>query len=332
MDARDGAKTRLDLAKDAALRVIDDLPPNSTVQVVTCTDRAVAAGPKSPRNLDQAKLLIQNLQATQQSTDFLGGTDAKPSPRSSRAEGAAKEVYLFSDMQRGGWERQSSAIRAKCEEIKAQGTLFLVRCGTAAGPQRGHRRSQAAVGHPAHRQHGCRSRCIVKNTGTEPVNGLTVTLKVDGQPLDKDAQPIEKLGPGETKPVTLTGKIDQAGWRVLTAEVKPDQLDDDNKFDQVILVRDKVRVLDRRRLAERPRPGEGRQLLPRPRPVAGAGRVQVPVPRPADGREGRGRRARPARRQGSLHPGELPRSAGRGRCRPTSCSGSASSSRKGTAC
>jgi hypothetical protein len=83
---------------------------------------------------------------------------------------------------------------------------------------------------------------LVKNTGTEPVTGLTVTLKVDGQPLDKDAQPIEKLGPGETRPVTLTGKIDQAGWRVLTAEVKPDQLDDDNKFDKVILVREKVRV------------------------------------------------------------------------------------------
>jgi len=84
---------------------------------------------------------------------------------------------------------------------------------------------------------------IVKNTSSEPVTGLTVTLKVDGQPLDKDAQPIEKLGPGETKPVTLTGKIDQAGWRVLTAEVKPDQLDDDNKLDRVILVREKVRVL-----------------------------------------------------------------------------------------
>src|SRR5437764_7363482 len=49
MNAREGQKTRLELAKEAALKVIDDLPPNSTVQVVTCTDRAVAAGPKSPR-------------------------------------------------------------------------------------------------------------------------------------------------------------------------------------------------------------------------------------------------------------------------------------------
>jgi len=241
MNAREGAKTRLDLAKESALKVIDDLPPNSTVQVITCTDRAAAVGPKSPRNLDQAKLLVQNLQATQQSTDFLGGlTEAVAA--FSRAEGAAKEVYLFSDMQRGGWERQSSAVRVKCEEIKAQGTLFLVRCGSQ--PVRNvavvDLKPQTDIPHTGSRMP---FTVIVKNTGTEPVTGLTVTLKVDGQPLDKDAQPIEKLGPGETKPVTLTGKIDQAGWRVLTAEVKPDQLDDDNKFDRVILVREKVRVL-----------------------------------------------------------------------------------------
>jgi hypothetical protein len=241
MNAREGAKTRLDIAKESALRVIDDLPPNSTVQVVTCTDRAVAAGPKSPRNLDQARLLIQNLQATQQSTDYLAGLTEATSALS-RAEGAAKEVYLFSDMQRGGWERQSSAIRVKCEEIKSQGTLFLVRCGEQ--PVRNVAivdvRPQSDIPHTGVRMP---FTVIVKNTGTLPAESLTVTLKVDGQPLDKDAQPIEKIGPGETKPVTLTGKIDQAGWRVLTAEVKSDQLDDDNKFDKVVLVREKVRVL-----------------------------------------------------------------------------------------
>jgi hypothetical protein len=241
MNAREGAKTRLDIAKESALKVIDDLPPNSTVQVITCTDRAVAAGPKSPRNLDQAKLLIQNLQGTQQSTDYLPGL-SEAVAAFSRAEGAAKEVYLFSDMQRGGWERQSSAVRAKCEEIKEQGTLFLVRCGNQ--PVRNvaivDLRPQSDIPHTGARMP---FTVIVKNTGTETVTGLTVTLKVDGQPLDKDAQPIEKLGPGETKPVTLTGKIDKPGWRVLTAEVRPDQLDDDNKYDKVILVREKVRVL-----------------------------------------------------------------------------------------
>ncbi|WP_020473761.1 BatA domain-containing protein [Zavarzinella formosa] len=233
--------TRLEMAKQAALKVTDDLPPNSTVQVITTTDRAVAAGPKSPRNLDQAKLLIQNLKSTAQSTDYLAGFTEAVSAFA-RAEGNAKEAYLFSDMSRGGWERQSAAIRAKCEELKAIGTLYLVRCGGQSIKNVSilDLRPQTDIPHTGSRMP---FTVIVKNTSSETVNGLTVTLKVDGKPLDKDAQPIEKLGPGETKPVTLTGKIDEAGWRVLTAEVKSDQLADDNTLDRVILVREKVRVL-----------------------------------------------------------------------------------------
>src|SRR5262249_60413933 len=100
-------------------------------QIITCTDRAVAAGPKSPRNLDQAKLLIKNLQATQQSTDYWPGL-AEAVAAFGRAEGAAKEGYLFSDMQRGGGGRQSSALPAKGGESRAQGALVLVRRGGPA--------------------------------------------------------------------------------------------------------------------------------------------------------------------------------------------------------
>jgi hypothetical protein len=241
MNVRHGSKTRLEQAKEAALKVIDDLPANSTVQVITCSDRAQAIGPRSPRNLDQARQLVSKIEANQQSTDYLAGLTEAMSALS-RAEGAAKEVYLFSDMQRGGWERESSAVRAKCEEIKGQGTLYLVRCGD----KQVHNVSildlkpQADIPHTGSR---LPFTVLVKNTGTETVSGLTVTLNVDGQPLDKDAQPIDQIAPGETVPVTLTGKIEEAGWRVLTAEVKSDQLEDDNRFNRIFLIREKVRVL-----------------------------------------------------------------------------------------
>lgn len=233
--------TRLEMAKQAALKVIDDLPPNSTVQVITMTDKAVAAGPKSPRNLDQAKLLIQNLKPTAQSTDYLAGFTEAVSALE-RAEGNAKEVYLFSDMSRGGWEKQSAAIRAKAEEIKAIGSLYLIRCGQQSikNVTIMDIRPQNDIPHTGAR---LPFTVIVKNTSSETVSGLAVTLKVDGKLLDQDAQPIEKLGPGETKPVTLTGKIDEAGWRVLTAEIKSDQLPDDNKMDRLFLIREKVRIL-----------------------------------------------------------------------------------------
>src|SRR4029079_15409592 len=134
-----------------------------------------------------------------------------------------KEVYLFSDLQRGGWEREPSTVRLKCDEIRAQGALFLVRCGTQAVRNVAvvDLKPQTDIPHTGSRMP---FTVLVKNTGTEPVTGQTVTLKVDGQPLDKDAQPIEKIPPGETKPVTLTGKIDQAGWRVAAGEAQAQQL------------------------------------------------------------------------------------------------------------
>ena len=209
MNAREGQKTRLEIAKESALKVIDDLPPNSTVQVVTCTDRAVAAGPKSPRNLDQAKLLIQNLQVTQQSTDFLGGLSEAVAALG-RAEGAAKEVYLFSDMQRGGWERQSSAIRVKCEEIRAQGTLFLVRCGG----QPIHNvavvdlKPQSDIPHTGARMP---FTVLVKNTGTEPVTSLTVTLNVDGKPARQGCA-ANRESSAPARPSPLPSRARSISW------------------------------------------------------------------------------------------------------------------------
>src|SRR3954469_10586469 len=41
MAAKDGDKTRLERAKEAALAVIETLPDKSSVQVVACSDRAV---------------------------------------------------------------------------------------------------------------------------------------------------------------------------------------------------------------------------------------------------------------------------------------------------
>src|SRR5262249_47633362 len=49
--------------------------------------------------------------------------------------------------------------------------------------------------------------------------------------------------PGQLQPVILTGKLERAGWSVLTARVKSDDLEADNRFDRVIRIRDRVSVL-----------------------------------------------------------------------------------------
>ena len=55
MAAKDGEKTRFDRAKDAALGVIDNLPSNSTVRVISCAGGQATRADFTPTNLDQAR-------------------------------------------------------------------------------------------------------------------------------------------------------------------------------------------------------------------------------------------------------------------------------------
>src|SRR5206468_670470 len=99
MGARDGEKTRIERARDAALAVLDTLPANSSVQVFTCSDRAALVGPQQKFNLDQARHLVANIQVTSLSSDLLPGlTDALTAAKGGTAP--AKEIYVFTDLQK----------------------------------------------------------------------------------------------------------------------------------------------------------------------------------------------------------------------------------------
>ena len=102
----DGGVTCFDRARAAALAVLANLPAHSTVHVYASADRASLLGPRTPSHLDQARELIETMSLSSLGTDFLPAVTAAsetlehgPSPN--------KELYLFSDMQRRGWEAQS---------------------------------------------------------------------------------------------------------------------------------------------------------------------------------------------------------------------------------
>jgi hypothetical protein len=241
MGAREGKQTRLDLAKSAALAVLDHLPAHSTVQVVTCADRAALLGPREPGNLDQARQLIADLELTHLATDLAPGA-AEAVAALARGSSPNKELYVFSDMQRLGWEQNGGPLGKTLKDVSAKGTVYLVRCGTQAprnaavvgiAPQSGVPRPGERVGFAV----------LVRNTGAVAVKNLTVTLGMDGEPGRPEQQPIASLGPGETRAVTLAAKLGKAGLHVLTAAVQHDDLDADNRLSQVIEVRDQVRVL-----------------------------------------------------------------------------------------
>ncbi|MBX9623966.1 MAG: BatA domain-containing protein [Gemmataceae bacterium] len=243
MAAREGDRTRLDLAKEAALGVLDSLPPNSSVQMIACADRVEKLGPQSRFNLDQARQLIPTVEPTSLATDFLPGlTAALDAAETGTAP--VKEIYLFTDLQKAGFERQQGAIRDACDRIKTRANLVLVRCGKADRKLANVAVTDVqAVGTIPHTKTRVPFVVSLKNTGTDPVKGIKVGLELDGRAVERDVVQVEQIDPGQVVPVTLTGTLDEPGLRVLTVRVTGDALPGDNRLDRLILVRDVIRVL-----------------------------------------------------------------------------------------
>src|SRR5262249_36024336 len=129
MDAREGPLTRLQRARDAAAAVLDHLPPHSTVQMIACADRSTLLGPRAPADFDQAKQLLADLPVSHLATDLL------PAAREAaavfgRSHAGNKELYLFSDMQKLGWDQQAAALTEAIQSIHKQAAVYLVHCGT----------------------------------------------------------------------------------------------------------------------------------------------------------------------------------------------------------
>jgi hypothetical protein len=241
MGAREGSETRLEQARAAALRILDQLPPHSTCQVVTCADRADLLGPAASSNLDQARDLINKIELSHLATDFLPGVKESAAALR-RGQSPNKELYLFSDMQKLGWDQQAEPLVEALKEAHDKAAIYLVRCGTRApanaaivgiAPQSGVPRPGERVGFAV----------LVRNTGTQSMRDVEVALTVDGKDKEKESQSLARIDPGETRAVTLTGKMGEAGPCVVTAAIKHDDLEGDNRFDQVIQVREYVRVL-----------------------------------------------------------------------------------------
>lgn len=247
MGASDGAISVLERAKAAAAEIIDNLPPHSTVQIIASSDRAAVVGPRSPSNLEDGRKIVQEgIEISSLATDlFPAIREAKAVLE--RGQLPNKELYLFSDMQKLGWEQQSAGLLSELKEIKNGAGIYLVRCGNRTPknaaivgitPQAGIPRPGERIGFAV----------LVRNTGTEELHDLVISLTGDASVKGEDkerteTQTIGSLKPGETRPVTLSAKFEKAGPRVLTARIKHDDLPGDNRYDQVIPVRDTVNVL-----------------------------------------------------------------------------------------
>src|SRR5262249_5994087 len=164
-----------------------------------------------------------------------------------------KELYVFSDMQKSGWEQPAAA--ATLRDLSRKAAVYLVRCGKTMPrnaavadivPQAGVPRPGERVGFAV----------LVRNTGTQPLRDLKVTLQPDRPPTDRDDDPPPRSAParggvrpspppapGARRPAPLTALCPKAGLPTPPPPVAADALAADNRLDRIVEVRDRVRVL-----------------------------------------------------------------------------------------
>ena len=234
--------TRLEQARQAALRILDALPSQSTVHILQTGQHVIDLGPASPTNRDQARFVIQRIEqsheaihllpALQQAAEVLG-----------RGALANKEVYLFSDMQRSDWNLDSADLQNAWATLQQLGEVILVQTEHDAQPTNAalvNLRPQVALPLPGDR---VPFLVEVRNTCATTLSGLTVSLRSSDGERDSDTQAVPPLKPGETASLTLTTRLEKRGRNVVTAELQGDQLTIDNRLDAIIETRDRLNIL-----------------------------------------------------------------------------------------
>lgn len=259
MGARTGAEDRLDFLKKRAHALLKVMPDGSSVQIITCSDRALVpdAPFALPEKAEDARRFLDGIRLTSHSSDLWPGVKAAVAALE-KGGTSNKKLFIFSDMHRQAWEKQPGSIAQALKAVKDEVGIYLVH----APKQRVRNAAITGIASqtPTPRI-GERTAfsVLLKNTGTEELKDLRLGLFVDavegdidrfqkGVKTDKAPERLEttlvdRLSPGEVRLVTLSGVLDKVGLHVLTACVRGDDVPGDNRFDLVLEVPQQVQVL-----------------------------------------------------------------------------------------
>lgn len=159
---------------------------------------------------------------------------------------AAKQIVIFTDQQRNGWNVDDSARwEATVTELKGEGPPPQIYARSLPLPDSLRNVTITRV-EPARRVVGTdRPVTIevqVKNTGTQPVSAAKVELLVDDKPVD--SRSYGRMDPGNSTTLSFSHRFEKPGARIIAARAgADDELKEDNSRTAAIRVMDRLPVL-----------------------------------------------------------------------------------------
>jgi Aerotolerance regulator N-terminal/von Willebrand factor type A domain len=251
MSGNDGVSSRFDNAKKAADQILDSLPGGSSVAVLLASDSIDAAIPQPTYDLNLARKTIDEAKLTDRSTNLFPAFRTAFGVLKKKATGR-REFYLVTDGELNGWS-QLPDIRKALDDTRDDIVTHLIFVGPDV-------KENLAVTDlktsgdlsPADRPQ--RFETAVTNFGATEAKGVRVQLKIDAEATgpkeagDLSAAPVDEttidsIPAGESRVVSLFGKLRGAGAHGVAVNIAADHLPADDSRSIVVRGLAKVKIL-----------------------------------------------------------------------------------------
>lgn len=225
MGASDGVQTRFEAARASALTFLEGLPSGSSAGLLLAHNGYASPVARPSRNLSLVRRNTELARLTDRGTDFQPALRA--AVETLRGLSGRREIHLFTDNQLSGWAKLES-IR---EFLKAAPEInVVIHAAAPASTSADNLALTSLTPDTAIPVAGQPFRVLVEvtNFGSAPVDGVRVTLAVDGDAPSADAV-IDRLAPGGSRFVPLLVRLPASGFHALTAAIPSDRLTFDNR-------------------------------------------------------------------------------------------------------
>lgn len=238
MGCSNGVATRFAQAKQAAEKIIGDLPSGSQCSLFFVSDRVRKIVPQLTRDMALVRRHIASAEVGDGSSRLLPGVQEAVALLR-KYEDLPGEIVIITDNQTLAW-KQLPQIAALRDENKGRISLRVINVGARVESNlavTGIRVGEGSV------VAGQALRCVidVTNGGESESKSARVALSIDGNPPSSDGV-IEGLAPGQTRSLTLLTRF-PPGYHTLTAMLPPDSLPSDNNRSVAVFAADQVKVL-----------------------------------------------------------------------------------------
>ncbi|PTX92025.1 hypothetical protein DB346_24030 [Verrucomicrobia bacterium LW23] len=238
MSQSNGVETRFQLAKKEIQKWLESADPNSMAALYLVSDRAVPMVARPSNDFTLLRRNVELAEVSERGSDLCEGLRAAYQALRSFTANRC-EIIIYTDSQTPAWARLDEMRKLQAANPHVKVRPVVLGAGGEANLAITDLRPEGGV--PAVNQ-PCRLQIAVSNYGTATVEGVRVTISIDGNP-PSDETVLPKIEPGATVSVNLFAHFVTAGYHSVTASIPPDRLARDNTRVTAVQVVDHVRVL-----------------------------------------------------------------------------------------